>query len=137
MTGPREFTLEEARSTLAEIRNLVEALQAVQRRLRAVKEEINSLNRRHLNNGVVGERRLRELRRDQRRAGEEAQELVRAITRTGAEIKGIDDGLLDFPTTIDGVPAYWCWRAGEVDIEWWHPRSTGFAGRRPIENLNR
>jgi hypothetical protein len=135
MTGPREFTLEEARSALGAIRHLVESLQAVQRRLRAVKDEITALNRRHMNNGVVGERRLRELRRDQRRVGEEAQELIRSITKTGAEIKGIDDGLLDFPTTIRGVPAYWCWRAGEDDIEWWHPRSTGFAGRQPIEDL--
>lgn len=136
MSSPREFTLDEARTALREVREFVPSLQQVQQRLRAVKEEINALNRRHLNNGVVGERRLRELRRDQRRLGEEAQELIRAITHTGAEIKGIDDGLLDFPTTIRGEPAYWCWRAGEDDITWWHPRSTGFAGRRPVDDLD-
>ncbi|GMU41398.1 MAG: hypothetical protein AMXMBFR23_22640 [Chloroflexota bacterium] len=128
----REFTLEEARATLATIRDRVVALQATQRRLRAVKSELNYIGRIHLNNGVVREREMRALRASQRTLGEEAQALLRAILASGAEVKGIDDGLIDFPTTIDGVEAYWCWKAGEDEIRWWHPRSTGFSGRQPI-----
>jgi hypothetical protein len=135
MTARREFTLEEAREALAEIRQHVHALQRVQRELRQVKQRLNALNRRHLNNGVAGEHESRELRLEQRRLGEEAQQLVHAIGRSGAELKGIDEGLLDFPTVIAGEPAYWCWKAGEDDIEWWHPRSTGIAGRQPIDGL--
>lgn len=129
---PGHFTLDEAREALARIRGTVGDLQRTQAALRAVKDELNALNRRHLNNGVAGERRLRELTRDQRRLGEEAQRHIAAITAAGAEIKGIDEGLIDFPTTIHGALAYWCWRAGEADIDWWHPRTTGFSGRRPI-----
>ena len=55
-----------------------------------------------------------------------------AIIGAGVEVKSVEEGLLDFPTTIEGVPAYWCWRVGEDAIEWWHPRDTGFAGRRRI-----
>lgn len=134
MTPPREFSLQDAREALATIREHVVALQAVQVQLRAVKAALNALNRRHMNNGVAGERELRERRIEQRRLGEQAEQLVRAITSSGAEIKGIDDGLIDFPTVIDGELAYWCWKAGEDDIEWWHPRATGIAGRRRIEN---
>ena len=126
------FTLDEARAALRLIRGAVGDLQRTQATLRGVKNELNALNRRHLNNGVVGDRRLRELNREQRRLGEEAQRHIASITGTGAEIKGIDDGLIDFPTTIGGVLAYWCWRAGEDEIDWWHPRTTGFSGRRPI-----
>jgi hypothetical protein len=57
---------------------------------------------------------------------------VSAVLSGGVEIKSVEDGLLDFPTVIEGVPAYWCWRAGEDEIEWWHPRDTGFAGRRRV-----
>lgn len=60
------------------------------------------------------------------------REDVRVALVAGIEVKGIEDGLLDFPTTVEDVPAYWCWRAGEGDIHWWHPRSTGFRGRRRI-----
>jgi hypothetical protein len=54
------------------------------------------------------------------------------LTSAGIEIKSLEDGLIDFPTTVDGVAAYWCWRVGEPEIEWWHPRDTGFSGRRPV-----
>lgn len=130
-----DFTLEEARAALRLVRHTVLDLQRTQVALRAVKNELNALNRRHLNNGVVGERRIRDLNREQRRLGEEAQRRIAAITGAGAEIKGIDEGLIDFPTTIHGVLAYWCWRAGEDDIDWWHPRTSGFSGRRPIADL--
>jgi hypothetical protein len=135
MPPAREFTLEEARVALRLVRDAVVELQATQRDLRAVKVQLNTIGRIHLNNGVVREREMRDLRAEQRRLGEDAQRLIRAITSGGAEIKGIDDGLIDFPTTIRGVPAYWCWRAGEDEIDWWHPRSTGFSGRRPVTEV--
>lgn len=54
------------------------------------------------------------------------------VLSAGIDVKSIDEGLLDFPTRVDGVAAYWCWRAGEDEIEWWHPRDESFAGRRRI-----
>lgn len=55
-----------------------------------------------------------------------------AVLEAGVEVKGIEQGLLDFTTTIAGVPAYWCWRAGEPGLEWWYHRNAGFAGRRRV-----
>jgi hypothetical protein len=55
-----------------------------------------------------------------------------AILAGGIEVKSLQDGLLDFPTYVGDTPAYWCWRVGEGEIEWWHPRNTGFAGRQRI-----
>ena len=54
------------------------------------------------------------------------------VLAAGIEVKSIEEGLVDFPTTIEGAPAYWCWRVGEDAIAWWHPRDSGFAGRRRI-----
>ena len=131
----REFTLSEARDALELIRARVEALQGTQAELRAVKQELSALNRRHLNNGRVGDAELRNVQIRQRQLGEAASELVRSIHETGAVVKGIDDGLIDFPATIDGLESYWCWKAGEAEIGWWHPRRTGIADRRPIAEL--
>jgi hypothetical protein len=55
------------------------------------------------------------------------------VLAAGIEVKGFDQGLLDFPTRIEGVAAYWCWRSGEAEIDWWHPRDEGFADRRRID----
>ncbi|MSQ28927.1 MAG: DUF2203 family protein [Dehalococcoidia bacterium] len=126
------FTLDEARAALRAILAPLASLQRAQLRLREVRDELRVLGRQHLNDGVVAERRVRHLRAEQLRLAEKAQASVYAIRAAGAELKSIEDGLLDFPTVIDGVRAYWCWRSGEDEIEWWHPRSTGFAGRRRI-----
>ena len=128
----REFTLAEAQQAVEAIRANVEAMREAQLALRAVKAEINALNRLHLNNGHLGDAEQRSLRRRQRHLGEDASRLIAAIHATGAIIKGIDDGIVDFPGLIDGVRGYWCWRAGEDAISWWHPRGTTFADRRPL-----
>ena len=129
---PELFTLAEARAALVAVRESLAALQRVQVRLREVRAELDALGRRHLNDGVVAERRVRALRQEQQQLGEEAGVHGTAIRTSGAELRNLEEGLLDFPAMIDGTPAYWCWRTGEDDIHWWHPRTTGFAGRRPI-----
>ncbi len=45
---------------------------------------------------------------------------------------GLEHGLLDFPTTLDGRWVYLCWRLGEPRLLAWHELRAGFAGRRPI-----
>lgn len=57
---------------------------------------------------------------------------VRAVLAAGAEVKGRADGLVDFPAVLDGEPIFWCWRAGERHLEWWHPRASGYRDRRRI-----
>ncbi len=60
------------------------------------------------------------------------REDLAVIAAAGIEVKSASDGLLDFPTVVDGTAAYWCWQVGEPAIEWWHPRDSGFAGRQPV-----
>ncbi|MGH7500329.1 MAG: DUF2203 domain-containing protein [Longimicrobiales bacterium] len=45
---------------------------------------------------------------------------------------GLEQGLLDFPTTFRGRWVYLCWRRGERNITAWHEVDGGFAGRRPV-----
>ena len=45
---------------------------------------------------------------------------------------GLDHGLLDFPTTLDGRWVYLCWKRGESRVDQWHEISDGFAGRQPV-----
>jgi len=45
---------------------------------------------------------------------------------------GLEYGLLDFPTTLDGRLVYLCWKRGEPQVGHWHEIDGGFAGRRPL-----
>lgn len=61
---------------------------------------------------------------------------VNDITEKGIIMKGIDNGLIDFPHIRDnGEEVYLCFLSGEETIEYWHSIDDGFAGRRPVEEL--
>ncbi|MEO8666527.1 MAG: DUF2203 domain-containing protein [Ignavibacteria bacterium] len=62
--------------------------------------------------------------------------LVNAISELGIIVKGIDNGLIDFPHVRDNrEEVYLCFQSGEEEIAYWHSINDGFAGRRSIEEL--
>jgi hypothetical protein len=50
----------------------------------------------------------------------------------GCILKGIPEGLVDFPSLRDGKEVYLCWKAPEPRIEYYHDIHAGFAGRQRI-----
>jgi hypothetical protein len=61
--------------------------------------------------------------------------LVHMILATGAEIKDLTSGLLDFRAQRNGREVYLCWKMDENQIRFWHELDAGFAGRQPIESF--
>jgi hypothetical protein len=57
-------------------------------------------------------------------------ERVRAL---GGEVKDLDLGLVDFPSTRNGEDILLCWKLGEKSVGYWHSVDGGFASRRPID----
>jgi hypothetical protein len=63
-------------------------------------------------------------------------ELIQTLTDDGIIVKGVEEGLVDFPALQkDGEEVLLCWKDGEEDIEFWHSLSAGYRGRRPIEEF--
>ena len=58
--------------------------------------------------------------------------LMSKIEEIGCEVKGIREGLVDFPSIREGKEVYLCWRMPEKEILFWHDLNTGFSGRKPI-----
>jgi len=74
-------------------------------------------------------------RRALRRIGRAVGRLVQSrFTEVGIRLPagGLEHGIADFPSTLDGRWVYLCWHAGEQEIAFWHEIQAGFAGRRPI-----
>jgi hypothetical protein len=59
-------------------------------------------------------------------------ELAR-ISALGGEVKDLETGLVDFPSTRGGEDILLCWKLGEKTLGYWHPVEGGFASRRPID----
>lgn len=55
------------------------------------------------------------------------------IERTGALVKDLDIGLIDFMSRFEGRDVCLCWRLGESAITFWHGAEEGFRGRKPID----
>ena len=54
------------------------------------------------------------------------------ISDAGAQIKSLEEGLLDFPSSRDGEDVLLCWKLGEEEISYWHGLDEGFAARKPL-----
>lgn len=60
------------------------------------------------------------------------EQVLHSIEQTGAIVKGLDPGLVDFPAELGGEEVYICWRQGEKAIEHYHSIDEGFSGRKPL-----
>ena len=59
---------------------------------------------------------------------------VHDIEESGARVKGVSQGLIDFPTLLNGEEeVLLCWRLGEGKIVAYHPTESGFDGRQSID----
>lgn len=124
---PQYFTLQEANEALKVIRPLMAEVQTIRQKILANQPEAWPAIEKSAGNG--GNRALSDLVQD----FEKLDALIHQIQDTGAQIKDINTGLLDFSALKDGREVYLCWQYGEEDIAFWHEVEAGFAGRQPIE----
>ena len=61
---------------------------------------------------------------------------IEDLESTGVLLKGLDEGLLDFPAKRFDKEIWLCWKEGETEIKFWHEKDTGFIGRKPISVSN-
>lgn len=62
----------------------------------------------------------------------ELNKLLRALTQRGCVLKGMSEGLVDFPALRDGKEVYLCWKNPEKEIQYWHDLDSGYAGRQRL-----
>jgi hypothetical protein len=129
----RHFTPEEANAELDEVRPLVE--QMVERRrahAEALERQEELEGRIRGNGGGIPPATLADAAAEIERLERELSGLVDEIIEHGAEVKDIDEGLIDFPALRRGETVLLCWKLGEDEIRYWHRVEDGFAGRRPL-----
>jgi hypothetical protein len=129
----RHFTPEEANAALAEVRPLVERMVALRREHVAALEHQEGLEQKiRGNGGSIAPAELAAAAEAVDSVGGRLAALVDEIGEHGAQVKDLDEGLIDFPARRRGETVLLCWRLGEDEIAWWHGVEDGFAGRRPL-----
>lgn len=126
---PQYFTLQEANEALDTIRPWMDEVQAIRKKILQNQPEAWPAIERSAGNG--GNRALSNMVQD----FEKLDALVHRIQETGAILKDINLGLLDFSALREGREVYLCWQYGEGEIAFWHEVEAGYAGRQPIETF--
>lgn len=125
------FTLDEALALLPVVRQLMTEIQAKKRQVDTLSEALDRLLAVTSGNGHIATD-VAKARQDLQDAANELRGLMNELDETGAELKGIEEGLVDFPSEREGRVVYLCWRMGEETISYWHELDTGFPGRQPL-----
>ncbi len=60
------------------------------------------------------------------------QEYVEELRALGVEPKSGPEGLIDFPSVMDGRIVFLCWKLGESEVTHWHELDAGFRGRQSL-----
>jgi hypothetical protein len=126
--APRYFTLEQAQAALEVIRPLVGEILEIRASILKRQPEMWPVLAKTAGNG--GSKVASEIAQEFARL----DQLMRAIQATGALLKDVNIGLVDFPAWGDDREIYLCWKYGEDRIRFWHEMDGGFSGRQPLSS---
>jgi hypothetical protein len=128
----RSYTAEQAERTLPFVARVVEDIVAEHARWRALVADLELANATR----VVGVEapRAEALEREVLASAAKLDGYAAELAPLGLVVQSHELGLVDFPATIDGRPAFLCWRLGETAVRFWHERGAGLIGRRPLHS---
>ena len=129
------FSLSEAQTLLPVVESLLRKAQAAAEHVGELDGEMQELNQRIFLAGGMHVDVAKAARRkaERERALEETRDTLAEMEESGVQVKDLEKGLLDFPSTMDGQEILLCWKLGEAEIGYWHTAEDGFAGRKPLD----
>lgn len=138
----RYFTIEEAEEELPRIRKLLAKIQRLKERIGVLAgarsqcpEEIDEVESEQDAFSLAFTHEVR-VNRELHRLAHEFYKALDELNDTGCVIKDLDEGLIDFYFPLDDRDVLLCWKTGERRIAHWHEVDEGFAGRRPVVDLD-
>jgi hypothetical protein len=122
------FTLQEANEMIPRMEMIMERMQIRSSQLREAIARARETYGRDLEQEEIVD--LFERHPELNAAAREMEQLLAEIDASGAEFKGLDLGLVDFPAEMGDEIGLLCWQYGEKEITHWHTLEDGFAGRQ-------
>lgn len=132
---PKYFTLTECERLLPEVERALRDALFHKNDYEKADQELNSaLQKIRVAGGALLDRGAFLTVRSRRdSSGTALKNALERIEQTGALVKDLDIGLIDFLCLYQGREVCLCWKLGESRIEFWHGIEEGFRGRKPID----
>ena len=136
LSGIRLFSVEKANRALPLVRRIVDDIVAEHPRWRDLVARFELV--------AAGARpewgetpEMQRLRKEIDAAAARINGYVAELELIGCQLKGFEQGLVDFYAKLDGRDVFWCWKVGEDRIDHWHDVEAGYAGRQPVPEVVR
>ncbi|WP_018922319.1 DUF2203 domain-containing protein [Salsuginibacillus kocurii] len=133
----RYFTIAEANAWLPQVKELIVHLQSLKREFEMKMHRLENISA-----GTEEAERTVLSKEDQFLLEAsidfldwQAKANIEQFEKEGILIKGVDEGLVDFPAMINGDVVLLCWRQGEEFMTHYHGVYEGFIGRKSIEDI--
>jgi hypothetical protein len=129
----RLFTIEQANAMLPLVRAITSDLASLARDVVERRHRVALLTAgRDLKKSDPYREELAQIEKDLQLDGQRLVEYMNELKELGVEPKGAVEGLVDFPTEMDGRIVFLCWKLGEPEVLHWHDLEGGFAGRQSL-----
>ncbi|MBU0953051.1 MAG: DUF2203 domain-containing protein [Nanoarchaeota archaeon] len=134
------FTLSEANSLIPQLADSLEKISGVNERISGLTADIRLLfdiwGNEVTEQKNVDHHLYTTKIREREEAARTLQGHVEEIQKTGAIVKDVHTGLIDFYHEKDGNTVFLCWKHGEQKIAHWHGVTEGFSNRKTLELLD-
>ena len=128
MAERKHFGLDEVNAIIPQMEMLIEKMQRIHSRVR---QEMQIASEGLETTGT--QKQLLERRPGLRPLFEDMAHAVQTIEEQGGLFKGLELGLVDFPSLLNGQEVYLCWQYGEKEVSYFHKVTEGFSGRQRLE----
>ena len=126
--GALVVTIEEARASLSEAKNVLMVLQAMSDEAHDLTNELELL----LDQYTMTHPHVMEVAEHLGSMVAQWQASVARLESIGARIVSMDPGRLEWYGVVDHRMALFSWAVGEPDIEWYYRMEEGFPSRKPL-----
>ncbi len=140
----KAFTIDEANAMIAELNEVFQQVREHRSTIREATQRIDVLD-------LLWDKGVRDPANPDHaeyiRLNEDVDRALRGLQRSIEEgvmarglrfpAGGLENGLVDFPTTYCGRWVYLCWHVGEREVRYWHETDAGFPGRKEINAADR
>jgi len=131
----RTFTLDEAQALVPVLGSLLKTAIDGKNAAERIEQEFKTVSSRVFLNGgtLLDVAQLAARKRERERLTRKIKDALAEIAATGALVKDLEMGLLDFPCRVEDRTILLCWKLGETAIAHWHGTDEGYRFRKPID----
>jgi hypothetical protein len=128
------FSIEQARAMLPLLRLIVTDISLAHRDLTERKSNLRRMLRRNEGKArfQIYDAEITEIQEDLKNDSAHLDEYVSELEQLGVILRSAHDGIVDFPTVVDDMPAYYTWQMEQQDIVDFHRADESTADRKPI-----